>query len=128
MASQPLTPKGHSEHAGLDRQLEEIAWGILLIMIGLLWFFPEGMLPRDTWLVGSALIILGLNLARYLSRLRVNVLMTVLALIALAAGVGGIYGVHLRLLPLLPILIGAQLLIRPLMLRISPRRPPAARV
>jgi hypothetical protein len=126
VGNQGLTPKGEPEHAGLDRQLEEIAWGILLVMIGLLWFFPEGMLPRDIWLVGSALIILGLNLARYLSRLRVNVFMTVLGLIALAAGVGGIYGVHLRLLPLLPILIGAQLLVRPLMRKISSRRPPTA--
>ena len=127
MASQPSVPPGEPGRAGLDRQLEEVAWGILLIIIGLLWSLPIGTLPPDAWLIGPALIILGLNLARYLNRLHVNVFMTVMAFVALAAGVAGIYGVHVRLLPLLPILIGAQLLVRPLMRRISPRRPPAAR-
>ena len=127
MTSQTPVPPEETGRAGLDRQLEEIAWGILLIIIGLLWSLPIGILPPDAWLIGPALIILGLNLARFLNRLRVNPFMTVLALIALAAGVGGIYGVHLPLLPLLPILVGAQLLVRPLMRRISPRRPPTAR-
>jgi hypothetical protein len=124
MSVQPSTPLEDFE-PGLSRRFDEIAWGVLLIMIGILWFVPEGALPHDTWLVGSALIVLGLNLARHLSGVPVNVFMTSLAVIALAAGVGGMYGIRVRLLPLLPILLGAQMLVRPFLRRISDRRPPA---
>jgi hypothetical protein len=43
--------------------------------------------------------------------------MTALGLVALAGGVAGMYGIHVRLLPLLPILLGAHMLVRPLMRR-----------
>jgi hypothetical protein len=46
----------------LDRRLEGIGWALFLIMIGGLGLVPS--VPQGTWLVGTGLIMLGLNVAR----------------------------------------------------------------
>jgi hypothetical protein len=117
MANEESPRSGESEAGRLNRRLEEIAWGVFLLMTGVVWLFPGGTMPGETWLVGSALVILGLNLVRVLKGLRASALTTALGLVALAAGVAGIYGIHVRLLPLVPILLGAHMLVRPLIRR-----------
>jgi hypothetical protein len=117
MANDQSSRLGRSDAGRLNRRLEEIAWGVFLVMTGVLWLFPQGAVPGDTWLVGAALVILGLNLVRVLKGLHASALMTALGFVALAGGVAGMYGIHLRLLPLLPIFLGAHMLVRPLMRR-----------
>jgi hypothetical protein len=51
-----------SEKSSLNQRFEAIGWALFLIMLG-----GIGLVPEGTWLVGVGLIMLGLNLARYLS-------------------------------------------------------------
>lgn len=94
----------------LDRQLEAIGWALFLIMIGGIGLIPN--VPPSTWLVGTGLIMLGLNLARYLTGLRVSNFTVVLGSLALLLGVGGMTGVNLPFFPILVILIAADMLVK----------------
>lgn len=102
------------QKSGLSKRLEDIGWALFLIMIGGLWLFPAGRVPESTWLVGAGLIMLGLNGARYLSGIRMNSFTIILGVVALAGGLGGAFGVRLPLFPILLILIGASIILKPL--------------
>jgi hypothetical protein len=93
-----------------DRQLERVCWAAFLIMIGALALLPDGLVPAGTWLVGTGLIMIGLNVIRHFKSLRVSTFTTVLGLIALAAGTAGIAGVDLPILAILLVAIGLQIL------------------
>jgi hypothetical protein len=45
----------------LDKRFEWIGWGLFLIMLGGLALVPNHLVPQGTWLVGTGLIMLGLN-------------------------------------------------------------------
>jgi hypothetical protein len=97
----------HSKHQ-LDDQLERISWALFLIMIGGLALMPD--VPSGTWLIGTGLIMLGLNGARQLNEIPVSAFTMVLGLVALAAGLAEVLGTALPVFPLLLILIGASIL------------------
>ncbi|MHB0878478.1 MAG: hypothetical protein ACYC5O_20775 [Anaerolineae bacterium] len=98
--------------ADLSRRLERVAWALFLIMAGGLALVPDSSLPEGTWLVGVGIIMLGLNLARYVNGIRTSGFTIVLGLIALGSGIGDLTGLDLPVLPILLILIGASLLLR----------------
>jgi hypothetical protein len=90
--------------------LEGIGWALFLIMIGGIGLVPN--VPQSTWLVGTGLIMLGLNLARYLSGIRVRNFTVLLGILALLFGMGGMTGANLPFFPILLILIGADILVK----------------
>jgi hypothetical protein len=94
----------------LDRRLEGIGWALFLIMIGGIGLIPN--VPQGAWLVGTGLIMLGLNLARYLSGIRMSNFTVILGLLALLLGVGGMTGINLPFFPILLFLIGADILVK----------------
>lgn len=113
-----LTPISDSpdEHArALDRRLEEGAWGIFLIMIGVLWLIPKTRVPEDFWLLGAGVIMLGLNAARSFNHLRMRALTLVLGIAAVIAGLASSLGFDLPIFALLIIILGAALLVRQLL-------------
>ena len=69
----------------LDRKFETIAWGTLLIWWGLRWW-PLESLPNGTGLLGSGLILLGLNAARLLNGIPTKDLTTIFGILALMFG------------------------------------------
>jgi len=69
----------------LNRDFETIAWGMLLVWWGLRWW-PLISLPEGTGLLGTALILLGLNAARMLKGIRTNGFTTTLGSLALVFG------------------------------------------
>ncbi len=69
----------------LDKKIEAIGWGSLLIWWGLRWWVLLA-LPDGSGLVGSGLILLGLNLARWLAGVPSRGLTTLLGLLALVSG------------------------------------------
>jgi hypothetical protein len=101
---------GEPQKRALDSQLERIGWGLFLIMIGGLALVPKGLVPEGVWLVGTGLIMLGLNVARRLNGIRVSGFTVVLGLAALAAGLSAVAGVSLPVFPILLIALGAQIL------------------
>lgn len=99
----------------LDRRLDSVGWGLFLIMIGCLWLIPEGKVPHGTWLIGTGLIIVGLSAVRYFNRIRVSGFWFALGIIALALGISDVFGLNIPVLPILIIIVGLNILIKPLL-------------
>ncbi len=97
-----------TDKRALDRQLEGISWALFLIMIGGLWLIPN--VQGGVWLIGTGLILLGLNIARYLSGIRIRTFSSMLGALALLLGVMEVLGLGLPVLPILLIVIGASIL------------------
>ena len=83
----------------LGQRLERIGWALFLIMIGGLALLPSGLVPEGTWLAGTGLIMIGLNVVRHLKGIQVNGFTNVLGLIALALGVSAVVGGRVAGLP-----------------------------
>jgi hypothetical protein len=98
----------------LDKRLEGIAWGLFLIMIGGLFLVPGNQVPEGTWLIGVGLILLGLNVARYLNGIEVSTLSLLLGVGALGVGISDYFGVDLPVWPILLIVVGVHMLIKAL--------------
>jgi hypothetical protein len=74
---------GHKRN--MDDKFETIGWGLLFIWWGLRWWVLIS-LPEGSGLVGSGVILLGLNIARSLANIPTRSLTTWLGLIALTGG------------------------------------------
>ena len=102
------------EKQALNKRLETIGWALFLIMIGCIAFVPDEQVPEGVWSIGVGLIMLGLNAARYFNGIKMSTFTIILGSLALLTGVGDLAGLNLPDLPILLILIGAYLIIRPL--------------
>lgn len=93
-------------------RLDQIGWGIFLLMIGTIWLVPS--VPPGTWLIGTGILLLVLNAIR--SRLGVpwSGFWVGVGVVALAAGLGDFVGVKLPLFPICLVIIGAALILKPL--------------
>jgi hypothetical protein len=99
----------------LDKRLESLGWGLFLVMVGGLWLMPKDTLPEGTWLVGTGIIILGLAAVRYFNDIQVSGFWTALGVIALGVGIGDVLGLDVPVVPILLIIIGASILLKPLL-------------
>lgn len=96
----------------LNIRLDEIGWALFLIMIGMIWLFPNTGIPSETWLVGAGLIMLGINIARYLFGIKMSGFTILLGVVALVAGLSGILNLNFPSFAALFIILGVTLLIR----------------
>ena len=108
-----------ANHAALNKQLEDIGWGLFLMVIGGLLLVPGEQLPQGAWLILAGLIMLSLNLVRHLNGIRANVFTTTFGALALAAGLGSLSGVELPLFAIFLLLVGGVLVFRPLFGKVS---------
>jgi len=99
----------------LDRRLNDIGWGLLLMLTGLIWLVPTERVPEGAWLLGVAAILLGVNVVRHLKRIRVSGFSLVLGLAALLAAFSRIWRTDLPVLAICLLVIGASLVARPLL-------------
>jgi hypothetical protein len=116
MSAQDNPPKNvqETEEQVLNKRLERIGWALFLIMIAGIALVPDERIPKGTWPIGVGLIMLGLNAARYLNGIKMSGFTIVLGILALGSGLGDFLGVDLPLFPILLILIGANIILRPL--------------
>lgn len=105
----------NSEKHGLEKKIDSISWALFFIMIGCLWLMPEGSVPEGTWLVGTAIIIFGSSLIHYYNGLKVSGFWIVMGLIALGTGLSDILGVNIPVFPILIVIIGASIIVKPLL-------------
>ena len=98
----------------LGKRIDAVGWAVFLILTGVVWLFPETRVPPGTWLVGTGLLLLGLNAVRAISKVPVSGFATVLGMLALAGGLGALWGVRLPLVAIGLILLGLGLLTRTL--------------
>ena len=113
----------YTRKATLNSRLEDFGWGVLLITIGAIWLLPEKQVPPGSWLVAAGLIMLGLNVIRYLNRIKMSGFSLVVGILAVFDGLSEFFGLKLPLLAIALIVIGACILIKPLLEKnaISPK-------
>ncbi len=97
----------------LNKRLEDIGWGLLLLLTGGILLVPARQVPHGTWLIGAGIVLLGLNAVRYRNGIKMSMFSTILGLLALAGGLGEFYGVQLPPFALFLILLGASIILRP---------------
>ena len=93
----------------LNRRYETVAWGALLILLGVDFFVPGLLVPYGIGMLGIGIILLGLNLARYLSKMPMNGVTIALGIMAFVLGMVALLRAVLNLprfeLPLFPVLL-----------------------
>jgi hypothetical protein len=105
------------EKAALNKRLESIAWGCFLILWAgsMFWkqIVPGTPLPDGLWSIGIGLIFLGLNLARYLNKIRMSGFTTFLGILSVVGGVVQLFGVKGVEGAFLLLILGAYLVLKP---------------
>jgi uncharacterized membrane protein len=101
------------QKAALNKQLETAAWGAFLILLGGFMFVPQEIIKGGWWSIGVGLIMLGLNLARYLNHLRMSGFTVVLGLLSITGGIADLMGVQGVSGAVLLIVLGAYLMLKP---------------
>lgn len=101
-----------SDDSGRAGRLDQIGWGIFLIMIGTIWLVPG--VPQGTWLIGTGILLLALNAIRSRSGIPWSGVSVALGVLALAAGLGTFTGINLPLFPICLVIVGMGLILRPL--------------
>jgi hypothetical protein len=77
------------------KRLDDIGWGIFLIMIGTIALVP--WVPRGTWLIGTGVLLLLLNAIRYRRQAGWSGFSTALGVLALVSGLSELIGIKLPL-------------------------------
>ena len=99
----------------LNKRLEDLGWGVLLITIGTIGLMPEKQVPHGSWLIVAGLIMLGINAIRYFNGIKMSGFSLVVGILALFAGVGAFFSLNLPLFAIALIVIGACMLLKPLL-------------
>ena len=101
------------EKAALNKRLETVFWGLFLIMLGGWALIPNETIPKGAWSIGVGLLMLGLNLARYLNNIRMSGFTTILGILALLGGIAELLGWKSLDGALILIILGAYLILKP---------------
>jgi hypothetical protein len=105
----------NATHGRLDHRLNDIGWGLLFMLTGLIWLVPAERVPEGAWLLGVAAILLGVNVVRYLKHVTVSGFSVVLGFAALLAAFSQIWRTDLPVLAICLLVIGASLVVKPLL-------------
>lgn len=116
MATRTHRPDAPPHHTELDRLLDDIGWGVFLLMTGLLWMAPR-LVPSGTWLVGTGVLLLVLNAVRSAKGFAIHTFTLVLGLLALAGGLADLANVTIPFFALALVAFGVLLLARPIFKR-----------
>jgi len=106
-------PGQDPEKVALNKRLESVAWGLFLIMLGGFALVPDNTVPKGVWSIGIGVIMLGLNIARYLYKLKMSGFTTVLGILSLIGGIAELIGLTSLDGALLLIILGAYLILKP---------------
>ena len=114
MSEQKQTPSDIDLHkAAMNKRLETVAWGFFLIMLGGFMFVPKETIPGGLWSIGVGLIMLGLNLARYLNQIRMSGFTTFIGILAVVGGIAELIGLTNLGGALFIIILGLYLIVKP---------------
>ena len=101
------------EKAAMNKNLERVAWGAFLIMLGGFMFVPEEIIKGGWWSIGVGLIFLGLNAARYFNGLRMSGFTTFLGILSVTGGVLDLVGMEGVNGAILLIVLGGYVILKP---------------
>lgn len=108
-----IEPTVDSEKATLNKRLETVFWGLFLIMLGGWGLVPDAIIPKGAWSIGVGMLLLGLNLVRYLNGIRMSGFTTVLGVLALVGGLSEMLGWADLNGAVVLIILGAYLVLKP---------------
>ncbi len=111
-AMQPVVVS-NPEKVALNKRLENIGWGLFLIMLGGSALVPAKTINEGWWSIGVGLIMLGLNVARYQYRIRMSGFTTFLGIVAIISGVLQLMGLNELGGAIFLIILGSYLLVKP---------------
>ena len=109
------TEKNNLDKQSLAKKIDAISWALFFIMIGCLGLLPEGTIPGGTWLLGTAIIIFGSTIIHHYNGLKISGFWIIMGIIALGTGLSDILGVNIPVFPILIIIIGASIIVKPLL-------------
>ncbi len=114
METQILTETGNKKvrEDAVNRRLDAIGWAAFLILTGSLWLAPEGSVPKGLWLIGIGIIIVGMDLYRYMNKIKVSGCWTFCGAIALGCGLCEHYELAVPVFPIIMTLAGISILYR----------------
>jgi len=98
----------------LSRKLNTVAFGLFVILIGVLWLLPEGRAREGQLLLGAGVILLGLNVVRRFCGIGINRLSIMLGVIAIVVGLANTFTMELPYVPIVVIALGVLLIIKTL--------------
>jgi hypothetical protein len=101
------------EKAAQNKRLESMGWGLFLIMLGGFSFVPPETIAKGFWSIGVGVIMLGLNLARYMNQIKMSGFTTFLGVISLLSGVLELFGKNDFEGAILLIILGAYVIVKP---------------
>lgn len=104
----------HARKETIGERMEDVGWALFLIMSGAVLLVPRLPAPWGVWLIGTGLILLGLNAARHVNNMRVNTFTVALGILAVVAGLGEFLAVDVPILALGLLLVGGIGLFRTL--------------
>jgi hypothetical protein len=115
MSNQETQPENvqANEKAVLNKRLEGIGWGLFLIMLGGFGLVPNEVIPKGLWSIGVGVIMLGLNVTRYLLHIKTSGFTTFLGILALISGALQLFGMRTLEGAIFLIILGLYLLVRP---------------
>jgi uncharacterized membrane protein YvlD (DUF360 family) len=111
--AKPTAAAQDPEKAALNKRLESISWGCFLIMLGGFALIPGEVIPKGLWSISVGVIMLSLNAARYVSKIKMSGFTTVLGVLALLGGIAELLGVTSMEGALLLFILGAYLILKP---------------
>ena len=94
------------------RHIDQIGWGIFLVMIGTIWLVPG--VPQGTWLIGTGVLLLIINAVRWSLGIGWSGISIALGVLTLTAGLGDLTGIKLPLFPICLVIVGTALILKPL--------------
>jgi len=106
-------PAVDPDKAALNKRLEAVAWGLFFIMLGCHLLVPETFLPKGVWSIGVGLILIGLNVARYFTQIKMSGFTVFLGVVAIIGGILDLVGMKQVEGPILLVVVGTALLLRP---------------
>jgi len=101
------------DKAALNKNIERVAWGAFLIMLGGFMFVPEEIIKGGWWSIGVGLIFLGLNAARYFNGLRMSGFTTFLGILSVIGGILDLVGMAGVNGAVLLIVLGGYVILKP---------------
>jgi len=98
----------------IEKLLDSIGWGLFFILLGVIWLFPDEVVPEGVFLMGLGAIFIGLNIARYIQGLKISTFWTAVGAILLALGISEFYGLNIPVIPAVIILSGVSMIVKSL--------------
>ena len=113
----PHPPMPDPRDSALDHRLNDVGWGLFLILLGGLWLLPQGWAPEGTWLIGTGVLLLGLNAVRRARGIPVHRIGVLLGALALVAGLASLAQVSAPVIPAFLVILGGWIVFKPLLAR-----------